>query len=131
MANEKITKAQVLAIILEGMADNADVVAYCENELALLESKRIKARARQDAKRAAGDELQAVVASVLTDAPQTREDILAAVVAANGDEELTIGKIQAKLNNLVKFEQASKCTVKTEEGKTKTAYTVFVATDAE
>ena len=128
MADKKITKAEVLNIIAEAMADNADVVAYCENELALLESKKIKAKERADAKRAAGDELQAAIAEVLTDAPQTRDDILAAV-AVEGDE-LTVGKIQAKLNNLVKFGQASKCTVKTEEGKTKTAYTVFTG-DAE
>jgi chromosome condensin MukBEF complex kleisin-like MukF subunit len=129
MADKKITKAEILGIIMEGMADNAEVVAYCENELALLESKKVKAKERADKKRAAGDELQAEVAAVLTDAPQTRDDILAAVVEATGDEELTVGKIQAKLNNLVKFGQASKCTVKTEDNKTKTAYTVFV--DAE
>ena len=129
MADKKITKAEVLAIIAEAMADNADVVAYCENELALLESKKIKAKERADKKRAEGDELQAVVAGTLTDAPMTRDDILAAVVEATGDEELTVGKIQSKLNNLVKFGQASKCTVKTEDGKTRTAYTVFV--DAE
>ena len=130
MADKKITKAEVIGVIMEAMADNADVVAYCENELALLESKKIKAKERQDKKRAEGDELQAVVASVLTDAPATRDDILASVIEACGDEELTVGKIQAKLNNLVKFGQASKCTVKTEEGKTKTAYTVFTG-DAE
>lgn len=126
---KKMTKAEILAIIAEAMADNADVVAYCENELALLENKKIKAKERADKKRAAGDELQGEVAAVLTDAPATRDDILAAVIESTGDETLTVGKIQAKLNNLVKFGQASKCTVKTEDGKTKTAYTTFV--DAE
>ena len=125
MAEIKYTKADALHEILNTMGDNANVVAYCENELALLESKRVKAKARQDAKRAAGDELQGVVASVLTDAPQTRDDICAAVIAITGDEELTNAKIGAKLNNLVKFDQASKCNVKTEDGKTKVAYTVY------
>jgi len=129
MADKKITKAEVLGVILEAMADNADVVAYCENELALLESKKVKARERQDKKRAEGDELQANVAATLTEDPQTRDDILAATIEATGDETLTVGKVQAKLNNLVKFGQASKCTVKTEDGKTKTAYTLPV--DAE
>lgn len=126
MADKKITKAEVLAIIAEAMADNADVVAYCENELALLENKKIKARERQDKKRAEGDELQAVVASLLTDAPQTRDEIAAQIEG----EDITVGKVQAKLNNLVKFGQASKCDVKTEDGKKRTGYTVFVA-DAE
>ena len=126
MADKKITKAEVLAIIAEAMADNADVVAYCENELALLENKKVKARERQDKKRAEGDELQAVVASLLTDAPQTRDEITAQIEG----EDITVGKVQAKLNNLVKFGQASKCDVKTEDGKKRTGYTVFVA-DAE
>ena len=130
MAEKKITKAEVLAIIAEAMADNADVVAYCENELTLLENKKVKAKERADAKRAAGDELQVAIAGVLTADPQTREDILTATVEVTGDEELTVGKIQAKLNNLVKFNQASKCNVKTEDGKTRVAYTTFVA-DAE
>lgn len=124
---KKITKAEILGIIAEAMADNEDVVAYCENELALLENKRVKAKERADKKRAEGDELQATIAGVLTDEPKTRDDILAEV--STGEDELTVGKIQAKLNNLVKFGQASKCTVKTEEGKTKTAYTLPV--DAE
>ena len=125
MANEKMTKAAVLGVIMEAMADNTDVVAYCENELALLESKKVKAKARADAKRAAGDDLQAAIASVLTETPQTRDEIFAHF--DNEDGELTVGKIQAKLNNLVKFNQASKCTVKTEEGKTRTGYTVYIA----
>lgn len=129
MAEIKYTKADALNEIMEAMAGNANVVAYCENELALLEAKKIKARERQDKKRAEGDELQSIVASVLTDAPATRDDILAAVIEETGNDELTVGKIQAKLNNLVKFGQASKCDVKTEDGKKKTAYTVFV--DAE
>ena len=127
---KKITKAEVLAVIAEAMADNADVVAYCENELALLARKNEKARARQDAKRAAGDELQGEVFAVITNEPQTRDDILAAVIEATGNEELTVGKIQAKLNNLVsKAGTVAKCDVKTEDGKKKTAY--ILATDAE
>jgi chromosome condensin MukBEF complex kleisin-like MukF subunit len=126
MAEIKYTKADALHEIMEAMADNANVVAYCENELALLESKKVKAKERADKKRAEGDELQAAIASVLTDAPQTRDDILAHF----DDEELTVGKIQAKLNNLVKFGQASKCNIKTEDGKVRTGYTVFTG-DAE
>lgn len=126
MAEIKYTKADALHEIMEAMADNANVVAYCENELALLESKKVKAKERADKKRAEGDELQAAIASVLTDAPQTRDDILAHF----DDEELTVGKIQAKLNNLVKFGQASKCNIKTEDGKVRTGYTVYTG-DAE
>lgn len=128
MANteNKITKAMVLDMILEACADNADIVAYCENEKVLLENKKVKARERQDKKRAEGDELQAAVASVLTAEPQTRDEIFAQIEG----EDLTIGKIQSKLNNLVKFNQAAKTTIKTEgedgKSKSKVAYTAFV-----
>lgn len=36
---QKKTKREVLGIIAEAMADNADVVAYCTNEVALLDKK--------------------------------------------------------------------------------------------
>jgi TusA-related sulfurtransferase len=102
-------------------------MAYCENELALIDKKNAKARERAAAKRAEGDELQSEVLAVITDAPQTRDDILAAMNDETG--ELTVGKIQAKLNNLVEAGKIAKCKVKTEDGKAKTAYTL--ATDAE
>ena len=130
MANtEKITKAMVLDMIMEACADNETIVAYCENEKALIEKKNEKARARAAEKRAIGDELQASVLATITADPKTRDDILAEVIEVTGDDELTVGKIQSKLNNIVEAGQASKCKVKTEDGKTKTAYTLRV--DAE
>ena len=127
MAETKYTKVDALHEIMEAMADNANVMAYCENELTLIDKKNAKARERAAAKRAEGDELQSEVLAVITDAPQTRDDILAAMNDETG--ELTVGKIQAKLNNLVEAGKVEKCKVKTEDGKTKTAYTL--ATDAE
>jgi hypothetical protein len=129
MAETKRTTAMKLTEWMEMYADNAEFVEYAENELAKLEKKNVKARERAAEKRAIGDELQASVLATITDAPQTRDDILAVVVENTGDETLTVGKIQAKLNNLVEAGQVSKCKVKTEDGKTKTAYTL--ATDAE
>lgn len=122
MAETKYTKVDALNEIKEAMADNANVVAYCDNELALIDKKNAKARERAAAKRAEGDELQAQVLAVITDAPQTRDDILAAMNDESG--ELTVGKIQAKLNNLVEAGKIAKCKVKTEDGKQKTAYTI-------
>ena len=130
MAETKRTTATKLTEWKERYADNAEFVEYCDNELTKLEKKNIKARERAAEKRAIGDELQADVLAVINDAPQTRDDILAAVVEATGAEDLTVGKIQSKLNNLVESNQISKCKVKTEDGKTKTAYTIG-GTDAE
>lgn len=126
MAETKYTKVDALNEIKEAMADNANVVAYCDNELALIDKKNAKARERAAAKRAEGDELQGEVFAAITDAPQTRDDILAVVVEATGNDELTVGKIQSKLNNLVEAGKIEKCKVKTEDGKQKTAYTLNV-----
>ena len=130
MAEIKRTTAIKLTEWIEMYGDNAEFVEYAENELAKLEKKNAKARERAAEKRAAGDELQAEVLAAITAEPQTRDDILAVVVDATGDEELTVGKVQSKLNNLVEAGKVEKCKVKTEDGKTKTAYTLASA-DAE
>ena len=127
MAETKRTTAMKLTEWKELYADNAEFVEYAENELAKLAKKNEKAKERAAEKRAIGDELQADVLAVITDAPQTRDDILVALNDETG--ELTVHKIQSKLNNLVESNQISKCKVKTEDGKTKTAYTLPV--DAE
>jgi predicted transcriptional regulator len=128
MTETKRTTAMKLTEWKELYADNAEFVEYCDNELAKLAKKNEKAKERAAEKRAIGDELQASVLAVITDAPQTRDDILVALNDETG--ELTVHKIQAKLNNLVESNQISKCKVKTEDGKTKTAY-VIGAADAE
>ena len=130
MAETKRTTVVKLTEWKELYADNAEFVEYCENELAKIEKKNVKNKERAAAKRAIGDELQADVLAVITDEPQTRDDILVALNDETG--ELTVHKIQAKLNNLVEAGQISKCKVKTEDGKTKTAYVIGAAeTDAE
>lgn len=129
MAETKRTTAMKLTEWKELYADNAEFVEYAENELAKLAKKNEKAKERAAEKRAIGDELQGVVLSVITDAPQTRDDILTPVIEETGDDSLTVHKVQAKLNNLVEAGQITKCKVKTEDGKTKTAY--VLATDAE
>lgn len=127
MAETKRTTAIKLTEWIEMYGDNAEFVEYAENELAKIAKKNAKSKERAAEKRAIGDELQADVLAVITDAPQTRDDILVALNDESG--ELTVHKVQAKLNNLVEAGQVSKCKVKTEDGKTKTAYTLPV--DAE
>lgn len=132
MATEnKITKRDILTHIAEAMADDAVVVEFCEKEIASLDAKAVKAKERALAKRAAGDELQAVIASLLTNEPQTAEQLLAQIEDESG--ELTKQRVVAKMRNLIDTNQASKCDIKLEvEGKTvsRKAYTLPVA-DAE
>lgn len=130
MATEKITKAMVLDMILacEECSANADIVAYCENEKELLAKKADKAKARAADKKAAGDELRAIVEAVLQNAtePMTREMVLASI---ESDEELTVAKVGARITQLVQLGIASKTKIKV-DGKEKTAY-VYGSIDAE
>lgn len=114
MANEKITKREILAMIAEACADNAVIVEYCEKETASLDAKAVKAKERALAKRAAGDELQACILAVLTNEPQTAEEVLAQIEDESG--ELTKQKVVARMRNLIDSAQAAKTTVTVEVG---------------
>ena len=133
MANEKITKAMVLDMILEVMADNSDVVDYCNKEKEALANKAAKAKERAAEKKAAGDELRAVIETILKEAtePMTREMVLGCIEDPEG--ELTVAKVGARITQLVQLGLVSKTSVKTEDGKNKTAYVygTVESTDAE
>lgn len=128
---KKPTKNEVLDIILEAMADNADVVEYCEAEKASLAKKAAKAKERAEEKRAAGDDLRAAVEEILKNAtePMTRDDILAAI--DNAEElELTPAKVGNRASELVRYGVAHKVDVKVDKS-TKVGYVYGPATDAE
>ena len=136
MANEKITKAQVLDMILEAMADNSDVVDYCNKEKEALANKAAKAKERAAEKKAAGDELRAVIETILKEAtePMTREMVLDCIEDPEG--ELSVAKVGNRITQLVNLGLVSKTSIKVEEdGKTKnkTAYVygAVETTDAE
>jgi len=96
--SNKITKKEKYAIIAEAMADNAMIVEFCENEIAALEKKAEKAKERAAKKKAEGDELKNVIASVLTSEFQTISDVAEQIEG----EDITVGKISYRLNALVK-----------------------------
>lgn len=128
---KKLTKNEVLDIILEAMADNADVVEYCEAEKASLAKKAAKAKERAEEKRAAGDDLRAAVEEILKNAtePMTRDDILAAI--DNAEElELTPAKVGNRASELVRYGVAHKVDVKVDKS-TKVGYVYGPAPDAE
>lgn len=115
----KMTKKEMFNLIAELLADNADVVAFCSDEIAKLDAKAEKARARAAEKKAIGDELYtAVIGCVGTDLV-TAEDVLA--MFENEDGELTVAKIRAKLSQGVRNGALTKETVKV-DGKDKMHY---------
>lgn len=115
---DKITEVEIYGMIKDGYADNEVIVDFCDKKIAALGAKAEKAKVRAAAKRAAGDELRAVVASVLTKEPMIAEDILARI---EGDEDLTKAKVIARLTQLCKAGKAVKSEV-TVDGKKRMAY---------
>ena len=109
---EKITKREMYEAIKETFEtgsckfDAATVVAFCEKEIASLDSKAAKAKERAAAKKADGDELTDLVASALTDEFQVIADIAAAVAETNADA--TVSKVTYRLGKLVEAGKAEK-----------------------
>lgn len=130
METTKITKRDIFNRIIEKCGDDAEIVACMENEIVLLDNKAAKAKARAAAKKEAGDELRAVIEDILANAegPMTREMVLELIEDESG--ELTPAKVGARISQLVQIGKAEKTSIKTEDGKTKVAYTLVTA-DAE
>ena len=99
MANteKKITKRDRFEEIKALLPDNADIVEFCDNEIALLDGKAEKAKARNAKKKAEGDALLTAVADILTEDFQTIADITDKI----DDEDVTNAKVQARLKKLV------------------------------
>lgn len=134
---EKMTKKEKYAFIAEFLADNAELVAeaianhegldvepadfvdFCNDEIAKLDAKAEKAKAKAAEKKAAGDELYAAVVSVLTNEAQSAEAVLEQIEG----EDLTVAKIRARLSQAVKNGVAAKETIKV-DGKNKVCYTL-------
>lgn len=120
MADTKMTKVEILGMIKEACEDNEVIVEFCDKEIAALGAKAEKAKARAAAKKAEGDELRAIVASVLTTEPMIAEDVLAAIT---GVKDLTKAKVIARLTQLCKAGEAVKTEV-TVDGKKRMAYSL-------
>lgn len=112
---EKITKREMYEAIKETFEtgsckyDADTVVAFCEKEIASLDSKAAKAKERAAAKKAEADQLYDQVASVLTDEFQVIADIAAGVAELNDDA--TVSKVTYRLGKLVEAGVAEKTQV--------------------
>lgn len=112
---EKITKREMYEAIKETFEtgackyDAATVVAFCDKEIASLDSKAAKAKERAAAKKAEADVLYDQTAAALTGEFQTIADIAAAVAEVNADA--TVSKITYRLGKLVDAGVAEKTQV--------------------
>ena len=115
---EKITKREMFEAIKglaesgalhmqdfnEAISDSA-VIEFCENEIALLDKKAVKAKERAATKKAEGDELTEAVRTAMS----TEEFEPIAEIAARIDgEDVTVAKVQYRLTQLVKNGEAVK-----------------------
>lgn len=102
---EKITKREMFEAIKESFETgsckfDADIVmAFCDKEIAALDTKAVKAKERAAAKKAEADVLMDQVRDVLTGEFQTIADIAAAVAEVNADA--TVARVTYRLTKLV------------------------------
>lgn len=123
---EKVTKKEMFNVIKDALADRADVVAFCDHEIELIDKKAAKAKEAAAKKRANGDELTDVVFSLLNDEPQTIADIAGQIEG----EDVTTSKVSYRLTSLVKAGKAQKVDLKIEAaegGKSRTVKGYFLA----
>ena len=112
---EKITKREMFEAIKETFEtgtckfDAATVMAFCDKEIASLDSKAAKAKERAAAKKAEADVLMDQVRDTLTGEFQTIADIAAAVAEVNADA--TVSKVTYRLTKLVEAGEAEKTDV--------------------
>lgn len=132
----KVTKRDYYNNIIQAMQtgevsiDPVDIVAFCENEIAMLDRKAEKAKERAAAKKADGDALTEAVKNALTDEFAVTADIAMKVAEAVGDEfEVSVHKVQYRLTQLAKNGEAEVTDMKIEPegGKARTlkAYKVM------
>ena len=123
---EKLTKRDyytaIKTLIETGSCDinGADIIVFCDNEIALLNKKAVKAKERQAAKKAEGDALAEIVKAALSaDTFESIPDITAKVEA----EDATVSKVTYRLSKLVEAGVAVKQSIQVpgvDGGKTRT-----------
>lgn len=123
MEEKKLTKKDLYGMTKE-IIENSDtenkdaLIEFIDKQIEMIKAKAEKAKERAAERRTAGDELRAVVKSVLTNEYQTADDITSQVEG----EEITRAKIVSRLGQLVKTGEAEKTDVKTDNGRTIKAY---------
>ena len=101
---KKMTKKEMFTLIATLNATNSAIVEFCNHEIELLDKKAATAKATAAKKKVEGDALTDAVAAVLTDELATIADIAAKV---DGDD-VTVSKVQYRLNQLVANGKARK-----------------------
>ena len=128
MADKKTRKdyfEEIKAIV----AEDQDLVAFVDGEIAKIDARNEKEKAKRAEKRAQGDELQAAVKAFI----QNHEGAVTAQVIADEieGEDVTKAKVTYRATQLVKAGEIFKVTVKTADGRKVVAYTAEAPAEAE
>ena len=120
---KKMTKKEyydLIKNIIEGanIAEKNELIEFINKQIAQIDAKAEKAKAKAAEKRAAGDELREVIKTILTNELQTADEINNKIE----NEEVTRAKVIARLSQLVKNGEVEKTDVKTSEGRNVKAY---------
>ena len=103
------------------MADaTEEMIAICDKQIAALDAKAEKAKAKRAEKKAEGDALTDVVKSLLTDELQLSDAIAAQIIGEDG-EAISRQKVDYRLRTLVANGIAVKEDVKVEKADGKTS----------
>lgn len=126
MTGVKVTKRMVLEAMIEEANGNGltpevtwnDVRNYAMNEISLLDKRAVKAKERAEKNKAETDELMEIVYEAMNDDFEPIADIAARIEG----EDVTVGKVGARLRKLVEAGRAEKAElkVKREGEKTRT-----------
>ena len=128
MADKK-TKREYFEELKTIVANDADLVAFIDAEIARIDNRNVKAKEKRAEKAAEGDALRDAVKEA-ADGVITPEEV-AAVITANGDfEDVTKSKVTYRATQLVKAGEIYKVEVKA-DGRKFVAYTSEAPADAE
>ena len=126
----KVTKAEryaeIKAILMEHGSD-AELIEFVDAQVEALAKKAEKAKERAAQKAAEGDELRATIEGLMTSEWQSAD----AIVAAIGDEDITKGKVVARVSQLVKLGTVEKAEQKIGEKRVMCYKLAEKAEDAE
>lgn len=95
-----MTKKEMFAVIANAMADNAEVVEFCNHEIELLSRKRSKSN-KPTPKQIENEGIKERIVAVLgeSEAPMTIKEIIESL-----GEKLTSQRVSALLTQLIKAE---------------------------
>ena len=111
------------------VAEDEDLVAFVDGEIAKIDNRAAKEKEKRAEKRAQGDELQAAVKAYIqgADGAVTAQEIADEIEG----EDVTKAKVTYRATQLVKAGEIFKVTVKTEDGRKAVAYTAEAPAEVE